>query len=361
MREAIRLAKRGIGTTHPNPRVGAVVLAGGATVGRGYHARAGEAHAEVLALEEARGRARGGTLVTTLEPCAHQGRTPPCVTAILGAGIRRVVIGMQDPNPLVNGKGIAALRRAGVEVVEGLRADECRGLNPAYIKFRASGLPWVMLKSMVSLDGRVASDEGDSRGLGGAEQQRLCHALRARHDAIVVGVETVLADDPELTVRLTRGISPARVVLDSKLRTPLTSRLVETKALARVILATVSRDRKSIAAMEALGVTVWSFAPGPEGRVPLTPLLRKLAAAGMLSILVEGGPTVHTALLREGLVDRVAVGIAPILLGGKRPLSWTRDLGLGSLDEALELTDLTTRRVGRDLWIEGSLRGRNHV
>src|SRR5882762_5623255 len=247
MREAIRLAKRGIGTTHPNPRVGAVVLAGGATVGRGYHARAGEAHAEIRALEEAEGRARGGTLVTTLEPCAHQGRTPPCVTAILGAGIRRVVIGMQDPNPLVNGKGIAALRRAGVEVVEGLRADECRDLNPAYIKFRASGLPWVMLKSMVSLDGRVASDEGDSRGLGGAEQQRLCHALRARHDAIVVGVETVLADDPELTVRLTRGTSPARIVLDSKLRTPPASRLVETKALAPVILATVSRDRKSIA------------------------------------------------------------------------------------------------------------------
>jgi diaminohydroxyphosphoribosylaminopyrimidine deaminase/5-amino-6-(5-phosphoribosylamino)uracil reductase len=361
MREAIRLAKRGIGTTHPNPRVGAVVLAGGAIVGRGFHARAGEAHAEIRALEEALGRARGGTLVTTLEPCAHQGRTPPCVAAILAAGIRRVVIGMKDPNPLVNGKGIAALRRAGVEVVEGLSAEACRDLNPAYIKFLATGLPWVMLKSMVSLDGRVASDEGDSRGLGGAEQQRLCHALRARHDAILVGVATVLADDPELTVRLARGGSPARVVLDSKMRTPRTSRLVETAAKAPVILATVSRSRKSIAAMEARGVTVWSFTPGPDGRVPLQALLRKLASVGCLSVLVEGGPTVHTALLREGLVDRVAVGIAPILLGGRRPLAWTRDLGLGRLDEALELTDLTTRKVGRDLWIEGTLRGRNHV
>ncbi len=361
MREALRLARRGIGTSHPNPRVGAVILRNGSTVGRGYHARAGEAHAEVRALDEAGKRAEGATLVSTLEPCAHQGRTPPCVEAILAAGVRRVVLGMRDPNPLVNGRGVMALRNAGVEIVEGVRADECRDLNPAYLKFMATGLPWVMLKSMVSLDGRVASERGDSRGLGGAEQQKLCHALRARHDAVVVGIGTVLRDDPELTVRLARGRSPARIVLDSRLRTPLHSRLVRSAASVPLLIATVSRDEKAAGALTANGCTVWRFEPDAEGRVPLRALFGRLAAEGMLSLLVEGGPTVHTALLKDRLADRVAIGIAPLILGGASAPSWTRDLGLGRLEEALELDFLATRRVGRDLWIEGSLRERRDV
>jgi diaminohydroxyphosphoribosylaminopyrimidine deaminase/5-amino-6-(5-phosphoribosylamino)uracil reductase len=361
MRGAIRLARRGIGTTHPNPRVGALILQGGEIVGRGYHARAGEAHAEVRALREAGPRARGATLVSTLEPCAHQGRTPPCVQAILEAGIRRVVLGMRDPNPLVNGRGIEALRGAGLAIVEGAREDECRELNPPYLKFLATGLPWVMLKSMVSLDGRVASDRGDSRGLGGEEQQRLCHGLRARHDAVLVGIGTVLRDDPELTVRLARGRSPARIVLDSGLRIPADSRLVRSAEAAPLTVATVSGDEDSIGKLEARGVSILRFPPDPEGRVPLPALFRALARDGMLSILVEGGPTVHTAILREGLADRVAVGIAPLILGGATAPAWTRDLGLGRLDEAIELDQLVTRRVGRDLWIEGSLRGRRDV
>jgi len=362
MREAIRLARRGIGTTHPNPRVGAVVLRGSEIVGRGFHARPGDAHAEVRALEDAGMKARGATLVTTLEPCAHQGRTPPCVGAILAAGIRRVVIGTRDPNPLVNGRGVAALRKARLDVIEDVRSGECAALNPPYFKFLATGLPWVMLKSMVSLDGRVASDAGDSRGLGGEAQQRLAHALRARHDAILVGIGTVLADDPELTVRLARGRNPRRVVLDSKLRIPLTSRLVATAETAPLIVATVGSSASTrMEDLRTRGVTVWSFAPGADGRVPLPALLRKMADEGMLSVLVEGGPTVHTAFLREHLVDRVAVGIAPLLVGGTTAPSWTRDLGLGRLADALELTNLTTRRVGRDLWIEGSLRARDDV
>jgi diaminohydroxyphosphoribosylaminopyrimidine deaminase / 5-amino-6-(5-phosphoribosylamino)uracil reductase len=361
MREAIRLARRGVGTTHPNPRVGAVVLRDGEIVGRGFHVRAGEAHAEVRALEMAGVRARGATLVTTLEPCAHQGRTPPCVEAILAACIGRVVIGMRDPNPLVNGRGIAALRRAGVAIAEDVRRADCAELNPPYLKLLATGLPWVMLKSMVSLDGRVASDAGDSRGLGGEAQQRLSHALRARHDAILVGIGTALQDDPELTVRLARGRSPRRIVLDSRLRLPLTSRLVATAARAPLLIATVAKDPIASEALRARGVEVWSFDPDPEGRVPLEPLLRRMAAEGMLSVLVEGGPTVHTAFLRERLADRVAVGIAPLLLGGSRAPAWTRDLGLGRLEDAMELDRLVTRRVGRDLWIEGSLRGRNGV
>ncbi len=361
MREAIRLARRGIGTTHPNPRVGAVILRNGEIVGQGFHARAGEAHAEVRALEQAGKRARGATLVSTLEPCAHQGRTPPCVRAVLAAGIRRVVVGMRDPNPLVNGRGLKALRAAGVEIVEGVRAEECRDLNPAYLKFMATELPWIMLKSMVSFDGRVASERGDSRGLGGDEQQRLCHGLRARHDAILVGIGTVLQDDPELTVRLARGRNPLRVVLDSRLRTPRGSRLVLSAERAPLVIATVSEDQAAMEALTARGTAVWRFTPGPDGRVPLSAMFRRLAAEGHLSILVEGGPTVHTAILREGLADRVAIGIAPVILGGASAPSWTRDLGLSRLDEGIELTSLVTRRVGRDVWIEGSLRGRRDV
>lgn len=361
MAAAVRLARRGIGTTHPNPRVGAVVLRGGEILGRGFHARAGEAHAEVRALETAGKRARGATLVSTLEPCAHHGRTPPCVDAILAAGIRRVVLGMRDPNPLVNGRGVLALGAAGVEIVEGVRTVECRELNPPYLKFMATGLPWVMLKSMVTLDGRVASENGDSRGLGGEEEQRLCHTLRARHDAVLVGIGTVLTDDPELTVRLVRGRSPLRIVLDSHLRTPIGSRLVRSANRVPLLIATVSGDGESIDAFTARGITVWRFERDATGRVPLRALFQRLAGEGRLSVLVEGGPTVHTAILREGLADRVAIGIAPVILGGPSATAWTRNLGRARLDEAIELDSLVARRVGRDLWIEGSLRGRRDV
>jgi riboflavin-specific deaminase-like protein len=213
-----------------------------------------------------------------------------------------------------------------------------------------------MLKAMVSLDGRVASEGGDSRGLGGEEQQRLCHALRARHDAVLVGIGTCLHDDPELTVRLIRGRSPARIVLDSGLRIPLSSRLVASAERVPLIVATVSRDRARARALEERGAAVRILPAGPDGRVPLPALFRLLAREGLLSILVEGGPTVHTSILRDGLADRVAIGISPRILGGAGALSWTRDLGRGKLDEAIELDSLTTRRVGRDLWIEGSLR-----
>jgi diaminohydroxyphosphoribosylaminopyrimidine deaminase/5-amino-6-(5-phosphoribosylamino)uracil reductase len=355
MRAALRLARRGIGTTHPNPRVGAVILRGGATVGEGHHARAGEAHAEVIALENAGPLARGATLVATLEPCAHVGRTPPCVDAILRAGIRRVVMGMRDPNPLVNGRGARLLREAGVEVVEGVLEAECRALNPAYLKHVATGLPWVMLKSMVSLDGRMSAESGESRGLGGDAEVRLAHRLRAAHDAVLVGIGTALADDPELTVRRARGRDPLRVLLDSSLRLPVASRLLVTARRAPLVVATVSRDAARIGALEAAGASVWSFDATPEGRVPLTPLLRRLAAGGVLAILAEGGAAVHSALLREGLADRVAVGVAPLLLGGRNGSTWTHDLGRERLADGIPLASLRVRRLGRDLWIEGDI------
>ena len=355
MRRAIQLARRGRGTTHPNPRVGAVVWRDGAVVGQGFHVRAGEAHAEVTALGEAGTLARGATLVVTLEPCAHQGRTPPCADAILAAGIERVVLGMKDPNPLVDGRGIERLRAAGVEVVVGAFERDCRALNPPYLKQLSTGLPWVTLKAMLTLDGRMASDRGESRGLGGDAEQRLCHRLRAESDAILVGIGTVLADDPRLTVRLARGRTPLRVVVDSSLRTPVDSRLVSSVGEAPVAVATTSADEARTAALESRGIEVWRFAPDAAGRVPLRPVLARLALEGRFAVLAEGGSAIHTSLLREDLADAVAVGLAPRLMGGLRAPMFTGDLGRASLAEAIAIRNLAARRVGRDLWLEGEI------
>jgi len=357
MRLAIRLARRGIGTTHPNPRVGAVVLRGRETIASGYHQRAGEAHAEARALQLAGSRARGATLVVTLEPCAHHGRTPPCVDAILGAGIARVAIGMRDPNPRVDGRGIERLRREGVDVEVGLLEEECRSLNPAYLKQLRCGLPWVTLKAMLSLDGRMASESGESRGLGGDAEQRLCHRIRAEHDAVLVGVGTVLVDDPLLTVRLARGRTPLRVVLDSALRTPHRSRLLESVGEGPVVIATVSRDAARGRSLEERGAAVWRFDPAPDGRVPLRPLLERLVADGRYALLVEGGAATHTSFLREGLVDRIAIGIAPLILGGTNSPTLAGDLGRVRLAEGIALESLRARRVGRDVWLEGRVSG----
>jgi len=356
MREAIRLARRGIGTTHPNPRVGALVLRGETVVGTGYHARAGDAHAEARALDRAGERAQGATLVVTLEPCAHFGRTPPCADRVIDAGIRRVVVGMLDPNPLVDGRGLARLRGAGIDVAVGVRESECRALNPPYLKRLSTGLPWVTLKAMTSLDGRIASDTGDSRGLGGEEELRLAHRLRAEHDAVLVGIGTVITDDPLLTVRHARGRSPWRIVLDSRLRIADEARLLESAGESPVVVATISSDSRRIAALEARGVRVWVFPEAVGGRVSLEPLLRRLASEGRYALLVEGGRQVHTAFLRGGFADRVAIGIAPLLLGGANAPAWTGDLGLERVDEAIPLGPLSVRRVGRDVWLEGEIR-----
>jgi diaminohydroxyphosphoribosylaminopyrimidine deaminase / 5-amino-6-(5-phosphoribosylamino)uracil reductase len=355
MRLAIRLARRGIGSTHPNPRVGAVVLRGGDVLATGFHARAGDAHAEVRALEAAGEHARGSTLIATLEPCAHFGRTPPCVDAILASGVRRVVIGMRDPNPLVDGRGIDALTRAGLDVVVGALEDECRELNPAYLKQLRTGLPWVVLKAMLSLDGRMASESGESQGLGGDEELRVAHRLRAESDAILAGVGTILADDPLLTVRRAPGRTPLRVILDSSLRTPPDAAIWNTVDAAPITVATTSRDEERARALVSRGAAIWVFEPDASGRVPLPALLRRLAGEGRYSVLVEGGAEVHTSFLKEGLVDRVAIGIAPVILGGSGAPTFTHDLGRARLHEGIVVQDLRVRRLGKDVWLEGAI------
>ena len=356
MREALQLARLGAGTASPNPMVGAVVVSGDRIVGRGYHVRPGSSHAEVLALEEAGTAARGATLYVTLEPCAHWGRTPPCTDAILRGGIHRVVVAMEDPDPQVRGRGLRRLTEAGIEVHVGVAADAARRLNEAYVKHRTTGLPFVTAKWAMSLDGRIATRTGDSRWISGPASRALAHELRAVSDAILVGIGTVLADDPQLTARdLPQGRpvprQPARVILDSHLRIPLGARVLARDG-APVLVATTGRARPDARrALEQAGADV-IVADGPGGRVDLLSVLAELGRRGVTGLLVEGGAAVHGACFDAGLVDKVVVFVAPVILGGPAPTP-VGGAGVERLVQAWRLTSVAVRQVEHDLVVEG--------
>jgi diaminohydroxyphosphoribosylaminopyrimidine deaminase/5-amino-6-(5-phosphoribosylamino)uracil reductase len=357
MRLALRLARKGTGRTSPNPMVGAVVVKGGALVGRGYHHRAGEPHAEVLALHQAGKRARGATLYLNLEPCDHFGRTPPCTRAILRAGIKRVVAGMRDPNPLVSGRGIRRLRRSGVRVEVGVLEDECRELNAPFRKYITTRFPFVTLKVAASLDGKVATQSGDSRWISSEISRKRVHRLRQSVDAVVVGIGTVLKDDPMLTARLAGGIrrQPLRVILDSGLRIPLHSRLVQTAGQYPTLVATTRAA--SLARRQRLAkakVQVVMIRRDSRGRVSLKELLRELARRGVASLLLEGGSTLNASALREGLVDRLLFFLAPKIIGGRRAPGIFAGEGALRVRDAQPLEILKLRRIGPDLMIEGA-------
>jgi diaminohydroxyphosphoribosylaminopyrimidine deaminase/5-amino-6-(5-phosphoribosylamino)uracil reductase len=349
MRLALREAEKGVGRTSPNPAVGAVLVKNGRVIARGFHARAGAPHAEVVALREAAGRARGADLYTTLEPCDHQGRTPPCSAAILEAGVRRVFVGSRDPNPLVNGRGMARLRRAGIEVVAGVLALECDALNEHWMRFITSGRPFVTLKAAVTLDGKIATRTGDSRWVTGPEARAWVHRLRDRVDAILVGSGTALADDPRLTTRLPRGRGrdPLRVVLDSDLDLPDRLALFRAGPGRPTLVAHASRKGRRMGA----GVELLACRPGPGG-VDLGDLLSRLAARGVTHLLVEGGARVHARFLASGLVDRVAVFVAPKIVGGDG-LSWIGGPGPERMADALRLADVRVERLGDDVLVTG--------
>jgi diaminohydroxyphosphoribosylaminopyrimidine deaminase/5-amino-6-(5-phosphoribosylamino)uracil reductase len=345
MAQALAEACKAEGLTHPNPAVGAVVVKGGKVVGRGFHARAGAPHAEVVALAEAGKRARGATLYTTLEPCNHHGRTPPCSDAVLAAGIRRVVVGSFDPNPLVSGRGLKRLRRAGVELLTGVLRDEADRLNRPFFKFMRTGLPYVTLKVAATADGRIATASGDARWVTGEAARRRVHGLRSRVDAVVVGAGTVRADDPELTSRIPGGRHPLRVVLDSGLRLRPSRKIFQPGALT--VVATTAPERSARARrLHAQGVDTWHLPTG-EGGVALEPLLRKLAAAGQLHLLVEGGAEVFTSFLRAGLVDELHLHLAPKLVGSTGQ-GWLGALGVSLMADALQLQLESLEQVGED-------------
>ena len=354
---ALDLARKGLGTTSPNPMVGAVVVKSGKVVGQGFHRRAGEAHAEALALGKAGNKARGATLYVTLEPCVHHGRTPPCLEAILKAGIQEVVCAMKDPNPLVNGLGISGLRKAGVKVRLGLLEGEARRLNEVYIKFTETGRPFVTLKAAMTLDGRIAAPNGESQWISGDESLRFAHELRRRADAVLVGIGTVMADDPQLTVRLVKkGIKkgPLRVVLDSRLAIPERARILKEQKQARTIVATTPPGGSSPKAgrLRAMGAEVWELRKTTRGQVSFPNLIKRLREEGVTSLLIEGGSRVNASALSAGVVDKVCAVVAPMLLGGGKAIPFIEDLGIQLLRGAIQLHSLKAGKMGRDILLE---------
>jgi diaminohydroxyphosphoribosylaminopyrimidine deaminase/5-amino-6-(5-phosphoribosylamino)uracil reductase len=356
MRRALELAERGRGLTSPNPMVGAVVARAGAVVAEGFHRQAGEAHAEVEALAAAGEGARGATLYVTLEPCAHFGRTPPCAPRVAAAGVQRVVAAIVDPDPRVAGRGLALLRRAGVEVTVGILQLEAERQNRAFLTSVRLGRPHITLKAAMTLDGKIADRQGTSQWITGEAARGEAHRLRSEVDAILVGVGTVLADDPALTVRREPPWprEPYRVVLDSRARTPADGRILRGPTPARTLVA-VSADAPpdGIARLERAGATVLRV-PSRDGRLDLEAVLLELHRREVRALLVEGGAEVHGAFLEAGLVDRVAMFLAPLLLGGRAAPS---AIGGGGrpLREALALADLSVRAVGPDLLVEADV------
>jgi len=349
MQRALRLAERG--RTSPNPMVGAVLVRDGAIVGEGYHPRAGEPHAEVFALAAAGEAARGATLYVTLEPCCHYGRTPPCTKALIEAGVARVVAAMSDPNPLVQGKGFAELRAVGIEVSIGLLEDRARRLNEAYIKYITTGLPFFRLKMAMTLDGKIATRTGESRWITGEAARRYSHRLRSKADAVMVGVETALRDDPELTARIPAASQPARIIVDSFARTPPNARIFD--APGKVILATTKQAPAArLRTLEQRGARILSLESADQ-RVDLPTLARELASFGLINVLVEGGGELAAGLLAAGLLDAVTFFVAPKMFGGREAPTPIEGTGISDIDDATNLRDIRIRRFGEDICIEG--------
>ncbi len=357
MAHALRLAERGLFTTDPNPRVGCVLVHGDRLVGEGWHRKAGEPHAERVALAHAGMAARGATAYVTLEPCAHRGRTPPCSEALIEAGVVRVVAAMTDPNPLVAGRGLAMLREAGIETALGLLEQEAERLNPGFLKRMRCGRPWVRCKLAMSLDGRTAMASGESRWITGAEARHDVQLLRARSTAVATGSGTLLADDPSLNVRLPIGTLPSmvepadlrqplRVVLDTRLRTPPTARLLRLPGEALVLCGAAARHDAE-AALVAVGAEVVRL-PQEGAWLDLGRVLEVLADRGVNELLVECGPTLSGSLLRAGLIDELLVYMAPHLLGDSAR-GLVRLPGLERIDQRIGLTLREVRQVGRDL------------
>ncbi len=353
MARALRLARKGLYSTHPNPRVGCVIVRDGQIVGEGWHARAGEPHAEVHALRQAGDKARGATAYVTLEPCSHHGRTPPCADALVAAGVSRVVAAMQDPNPQVAGSGLLRLAQAGIEVASGVLESEACALNAGFIKRMEHGLPFVRVKLAMSLDGRTAMASGESQWITGPAARAEVQRLRAQASVVLSGADTVLADDARLTVRadelglgaemteLAQRRPPLRVLVDGRLRVPLSKTFFQVgPALVATCAAATARDRYQEDGHELLAV------PGSNGHVDLRKLLLELASRGVNEVLVEAGPRLAGAFARAGLVDEYRIFMAPKLLGSSaRALL---DLPLNRMAEAPELQILDIRAVGDD-------------
>ncbi|WP_442865070.1 bifunctional diaminohydroxyphosphoribosylaminopyrimidine deaminase/5-amino-6-(5-phosphoribosylamino)uracil reductase RibD [Alkalihalobacillus sp. CinArs1] len=347
MKMAIELARNTVGQTAPNPAVGAVIVSEGRIVGMGAHLKAGEPHAEVYALRMAGEKAKGATAYVTLEPCSHHGKTPPCANALIDAGITEVYVAMQDPNPLVGGRGIERLKDAGITVHVGLLEEEAYSLNDVFFHYIETNRPYVTLKSAVSLDGKVATKTGDSKWITGSEARQDVHAERHQHDAILVGVGTVEKDDPSLTTRYGEGISPIRVILDRTLRLPSDAVVLQDDSVETWIITT-KKAKNETKRMFSQHVTVLAV----EGdSISIDDVLHMLGDRGVTSVFVEGGPTINGSFLEAGAFQKVITYVAPKLIGGTGAPTSFEGNGIATMQDTLELTIESVEQIGDDIKI----------
>ena len=356
MRMALELALKGRGWVSPNPVVGAVIVRDdGTIIGQGYHERYGELHAERNALKNCIEPPAGATMYVTLEPCCHHGRQPPCTDAILEAGIRRVVVGSGDPNPRVAGGGIRILREHGIEVVEGVLKEECDAVNEIFFHYIQTGRPYVVMKYAMTIDGKIAAYTGLSKWVTGEEARAHVQKLRHELSAIMVGVGTVLADDPMLNCRIPGLTSPVRIICDTHLRTPLDSKVVQTASEIPTIIATCCEDERAVLQYTEKGCRVLNVAKSGDLHLDLQDLVSKIGAEGIDSILLEGGGTLNWSALESGIVNRVMAYVAPKLFGGSSAKTPVEGRGIPDPQEAVRLRDISVSRLGEDLLIEGKV------
>jgi diaminohydroxyphosphoribosylaminopyrimidine deaminase / 5-amino-6-(5-phosphoribosylamino)uracil reductase len=351
MKMALDLAASAKGRTNPNPIVGAILVKDGVIVGSGLHRKAGEPHAEVHAFRMAGEHAEGATLYVTLEPCSHFGKTPPCANLVKESNVARVVVAMQDPNPQVAGRGIGLLREAGIEVEVGVLEEEARILNERFVHNMVSRTPFVISKVAMTLDGKIAAYNGHSKWITGEESRHNVHLLRNEVDAILVGIGTVLADDPMLTTRLaTGGKNPIRVVLDSDLKTPLEAKIMDTTEAKTWIVAKEGADQAKAKVLEEKGIEI-IYVPKTNSGLDLAELLNKLYEKGVTDLLVEGGSEINGSFLRAGLINKYFIYVAPKILGGRDSLAPFTGDNVESMDEALNVTIHSVENFGEDILI----------
>ena len=355
MKMALELAQKGMGFTAPNPMVGAVIVKNGRIIGQGYHRKYGELHAEREALAACTEEPEGASIYVTLEPCCHYGKQPPCVNAILEAGIRRVIIGSSDPNPLVAGKGIRILKDHGIEVTENILKEECDKLNEAFFYYIQNKKPYVVMKYAMTMDGKIAAYTGESKWVTGEAARIHVQEQRLKYTGIMVGVGTVLADDPMLTCRLENSRNPVRIICDSHLRTPLTSKIVRTAATIPTIIASISKDQQKIKNYEELGCQVL-YVPEKNGHIDLNRLMELLGAAKIDSILLEGGGSLNWSALESGIVQKVQTYIAPKLFGGEEAKTPVEGKGFPDPASAVLLKNSEIIRLGDDFLIESEVK-----
>lgn len=352
MKLAIELAKKGEGKVNPNPMVGAVIVKDGTIIGEGYHEKYGEGHAEVNAFKSLKEDPSGATMYVTLEPCSHYGKTPPCVDKIIQSKIKRVVIGMIDPNPLVSGNGVDKLKKAGIEVKVGVLEYKCKKLNEIFIKYILTKNPFVVLKTAMSLDGKIATRTGESKWITSEKSRLEVHNLRNKLSAIMVGVNTVIKDNPELTCRIENGNDPIRIIVDSTLKIPMDSKVLQNKDDKTIIATTKRANINSMQELLKKNIQV-IIIEEKNGQVDLSELIKKLGELGIDSILLEGGSTLNYSALEENIVDKVMVYIAPKIIGGESSKTSVGGRGIDKLKDAFKLKYITTNIVDEDILVEG--------